>query len=115
MTVEKLFQLMNEQKHKNYAIRISYLEIYNEQVLDLLDDKQSHLMIVEDPVRGVFVPELREIEVEHPNELIDLIVDGNNRRTMASTTANQFSSRSHAILQISVQTTGNSLDMADQI
>lgn len=72
-------------------------------------------MIVEDPVRGVFVPELKEIEVEHPRELIDLIIDGNSRRTMASTSANQFSSRSHAILQISIQTSGNSLEMLDQI
>lgn len=106
---------MQQQHNKKFIIRISYLEIYNEHVRDLLDDKQTQLMIVEDPVRGVFVPELREIEVEHPSELIDLIVDGNNRRTMASTTANQFSSRSHAILQISIQTSGSSLEMADQI
>lgn len=114
-TVEKLFQLMQQQPNKKFIIRISYLEIYNEHVRDLLDDKQTQLMIVEDPVRGVFVPELREIEVEHPSELTDLIVDGNNRRTMASTTANQFSSRSHAILQISIQTSGSSLEMADQV
>lgn len=115
LTVEKIFQLMQEQTDKKFAIRISYLEIYNEHVRDLLDDKQTQLMIVEDPVRGVFVPELREIDVEHPSELIDLIVDGNSRRTMASTSANQFSSRSHAILQISIQTSENTLDMANQV
>ena len=115
LTVEKLFELMSYQSDKQFMIRISYLEIYNEQVIDLLDDKQAQLMIVEDPVRGVFVPELKEIEVSHPTELVELIVDGNSRRTMASTSANQFSSRSHAILQISIQTSGNSLDMIDQV
>lgn len=115
LTVEKLFELMDSHINKKFLIKISYLEIYNEHVIDLLNDQQTQLMIVEDPVRGVFVPELREIEVEHPNELIDLIVDGNNRRTMASTSANQFSSRSHAILQISIQTTCDSLEMVGQI
>jgi kinesin family protein 18/19 len=100
---------MQAQDNKKFAIKISYLEIYNEQVIDLLDERQGQLMIVEDPVRGVFVPERREIEVDHPSELIDLIIEGNGRRTMASTTANQFSSRSHAILQISIQTTESSL------
>jgi hypothetical protein len=115
MTVEKLFMLMDEQLTRKFRIKISYLEIYNEHVIDLLNDSQTQLMIVEDPVRGVLVPDLREIEVEHPNELVEVIVNGNNRRTMASTSANQFSSRSHAILQISIQTSGNSLDMAGQI
>ena len=68
---------MNSHVNKKFVIKISYLEIYNEHVIDLLNDQQTQLMIVEDPVRGVFVPELREIEVEHPDELIDLIVDGN--------------------------------------
>jgi kinesin family member 18/19 len=106
---------MQQHKNKKFGIKISYLEIYNEHVIDLLDDKQAPLMIVEDPVRGVFVPELREIEVDHPSELIELIVNGNNRRTMASTSANEFSSRSHAILQISIQTSENSLRMSNQI
>ena len=115
LTVEKLFELMGEQTEKKFGIKISYLEIYNEHVRDLLDDRQTQLMIVEDPVKGVFVPELREVEVSHPAELVDMIVDGNSRRTMASTSANQFSSRSHAILQISIQASGKSLDMIDQV
>ena len=67
---------------------ISYLEIYNEQVRDLLVQKKSHLMIVEDPMRGVFVPDLKEILVKSADDLMDLILMGNNRRKMASTSAN---------------------------
>ena len=65
-------------------------------------ERSSTLMIVEDPARGVFVPDLAEIVVKDPRELLSLIRVGNSRRTIASTTANQFSSRSHAMLQIIV-------------
>ena len=41
-----------------YDLKVSYLEIYNEQVRDLLTDKSGNLMIVEDPVKGVIVPDL---------------------------------------------------------
>lgn len=115
LTVEMIFELMSQKRDKKFAIKISYLEIYNEQVFDLLDKRSSQLMIVEDPVRGVFVPDLKEIEVSQPTELVGLIIEGNSRRTMASTSANQFSSRSHAILQISIQTSGSSIEMMDQV
>ena len=81
---------------------MSYLEIYNEQVKDLLlpssTDTKSNLMIVEDPVKGIIVPDLTEFHVSKPDELYSLIAMGNARRTMAATFANNFSSRSHAIL-----------------
>ena len=83
LTVEMIFELMSQKRDKKFAIKISYLEIYNEQVFDLLDKRSSQLMIVEDPVRGVFVPDLKEIEVSQPTELVGLIIEGNSRRTMA--------------------------------
>ena len=49
-------------------------------------------MIVEDPIKGVYVPELKEVVVELPEHLMDLILIGNQRRKMASTNSNQFSS-----------------------
>ena len=55
-------------------------------------------MIVEDPVKGVIVPDLNEFKVSSIEELGGLIEIGNSRRTMAPTFANQVSSRSHAIL-----------------
>lgn len=55
-------------------------------------------MIVEDPNKGVIVPDLNEFKVGSPDELATLILMGNQRRTMAPTGANNVSSRSHAIL-----------------
>lgn len=69
-------------------MKISYLEIYNEQVKDLLVDKSANLMIVEDPVKGVIVPDLKEYQVSKPEELQSIIILGNQRRTMAPTGAN---------------------------
>ncbi len=56
---------------------MSYLEIYNEQVRDLLSDKSANLMIVEDPVKGVIVPDLNEFKVGSSEELASLIYMGN--------------------------------------
>lgn len=66
MTVDKLFGLIQEKEEPGLeiSVKISYLEIYNEQVRDLLQAKPAHLMIVDDPEKGVWVPDLKEISVE---------------------------------------------------
>jgi kinesin family member 18/19 len=89
-----------------YKIKISYLEVYNEQIRDLLrEDKSINLIILEDAKQGIIVPGLKECEVNCVSEVILLINKGNSRRTMASTHSNKFSSRSHAIIQISMERT----------
>ena len=104
LACSRIFELLRERDGpaERVAMKISYLEIYNEQVRDLLVERSPTLMIVEDPARGVFVPDLAECDVNDPHELLHLIRVGNARRTIATTGANQFSSRSHAILQISI-------------
>ena len=91
---------------------MSFLEIYNEQVKDLLSEQQfkdfggqaASLRILEDPQRGVFVQDLEEYEVFTVQELENIVKFGNSRRAVASTAANQTSSRSHAILIFNVVT-----------
>lgn len=94
---------INENKHLEFKIKLSYLEIYNEQVKDLLVDNSDNLMILEDQTKGVVITDLTEIQLNNPSEIIKLIEQGNSRRTMASTSSNQFSSRSHAILILSIE------------
>jgi len=79
------------------------LEIYNEQVIDLMVESSPQLMILEEMNRGIIVQDLTEYEVMNSTELLQLIISGNARRFMAATGQNQFSSRSHAILQISIE------------
>lgn len=110
-----LFSVINEASDSVFNVKVSYLEIYNETVIDLLNSHPVPLMIVEDSVRGVVVPDLKEFEVNNSTELLNLIIQGNSRRTMAPTNQNQFSSRSHAILQISLEQKKKVRDVKEEI
>eukprot|EP01022_Parablepharisma_sp_SALTPOND_P024419 TRINITY_DN53_c0_g1_i2.p2 TRINITY_DN53_c0_g1~~TRINITY_DN53_c0_g1_i2.p2 ORF type:complete len:1067 (-),score=116.09 TRINITY_DN53_c0_g1_i2:2428-5628(-) len=108
LSIDSLFHKITEDDTRQYRMKVSYLEIYNEQVKDLLTENLPRtpalgLMLVEDPVKGVVVPELTEYVVHNSKELLQLVLKGNEKRTMAATSVNQFSSRSHAILQIMLE------------
>lgn len=66
-------------------------------------EKRNTLRIQEDPERGVFVKDLSAFEITTVEQLRELIQKGNLNRTMAPTSANQFSSRSHALLQLYIE------------
>ena len=90
----------------DYIIKVSYIEIYNENVIDLLNNESNSsmsLLIIEDPIKGIYCPNVKEYIINNSSELKRLISQGNKRRTMAPTNQNKFSSRSHAILQISLE------------
>ena len=91
-------------KRCEFVLKLSYLEIYNEHVRDLLGSGEN-LLVVEDPLKGVLIPNLKEFEIKSANEAKELIDAGNSIRVMASTAANQFSTRSHAVLQITLEQT----------
>ncbi len=61
------------------------MEIYNEQVIDLMIDNSPSLMILEDLNKGIIVQDLTEYLVTNSNELLGLILTGNARRFMAAT------------------------------
>jgi len=105
LTLEELFRKIQSPGNEEYEfnVKISYLEIYNEQVRDLLKGDDQNLMILEDPQRGVLVADLTETQVYTQNQVMHLIKTGNKKRTMASTAANTFSSRSHAIVQVVIE------------
>ncbi len=92
-----LFQIINK---KDYKIKISYLEIYNEIVRDLLGDG-NNLNIYNDPKNDrPFIKNLKEIEINDTNSFFKYLLDGNNKRAIGETSQNEKSSRSHAVLQI---------------
>ena len=81
---------------------MSYVEIYNEVVLDLLipNARDQYLDLREDPVNGTYIAGVTEFVVKEPKEVMNLLTIGNKRRTTEATMANAESSRSHAICQI---------------
>lgn len=89
-----------------WIVKLSYLEVYNETIYDLLTDDQKALIPCEDSTDlRVKVLGLTEVPVKSKDQILRLLSEGNKRRRMESTAANQVSSRSHAVMQISVNKT----------
>jgi kinesin family protein 3/17 len=84
-------------------VRASYLQIYNENISDLLKTERSSLAIREDKKRGVFVEGLSEWAVRTPHEIYSLMQRGAMVRATASTKMNDVSSRSHAVFIMIVE------------
>ena len=110
-----------DQAAREYLIRFSYLEIYNEQIVDLLAETASSIRILESK-DGVTVRGLREEVVTTPGAILDLLKKGERRRQIGSTNMNKHSSRSHAIVRIWIEskaegangkTRASSLSMVD--
>lgn len=88
-----------------HKVHVSYLEIYNEKVRDLLGQQSSNssthsMRVREHPVNGPYVENLSQHLVTNFKEIYDCMVRGNRERTTASTQMNDSSSRSHAIFTI---------------
>ncbi|KAJ3414063.1 hypothetical protein HDV05_007097 [Chytridiales sp. JEL 0842] len=86
-----------------FLLRVSYMEIYNEVIKDLLSDAPASLKIHEDHARGVFVGGLTEVIVLSPADVDRLIAQGENNRHVGETNMNERSSRSHTILRMVVE------------
>ena len=103
-SISDLFKIINNEKEKNYIIKISYVEIYNEIIKDLLADQSSRnrnqLEIRTDAQKGVILQGAEFKKVTKETDAYKLIMRGNKQRTENPTSYNENSSRSHAILQI---------------
>jgi hypothetical protein len=84
-SIDYLFSQISQIEDYAFNVKISYLEIYNEQVIDLLTDQSQPLLIIEDQIKGVIVPDLKEYVVTSSKELMDIVLEGNKRRTMGAT------------------------------
>uniref|UniRef100_A0A8C8ZMI8 Kinesin-like protein n=1 Tax=Prolemur simus TaxID=1328070 RepID=A0A8C8ZMI8_PROSS len=101
-TVELYRRLEALQEEKRFEVLISYQEVYNEQIHDLLEPK-GPLAIREDPDKGVVVQGLSFHQPASAEQLLEMLTRGNRNRTQHPTDANAASSRSHAIFQIFVK------------
>ncbi|KAL8815117.1 MAG: hypothetical protein Q9223_005715 [Gallowayella weberi] len=103
---EDMFRRIVEyQKDKNltYTVEVSYLEIYNERVRDLLNPStKGNLKVREHPSTGPYVEDLAKLVVRSFPEIQQLMDEGNKARTVAATSMNDTSSRSHAVFTLIV-------------
>lgn len=105
LTMQELFEKISERSQdKTTELSLSYLEIYNETIRDLLVEggSKTGLMLREDSNQAVTVPGLTSHHPKDVQEVMDMIVRGNEYRTVSPTEANATSSRSHAVLQINI-------------
>ncbi|CAJ0599940.1 unnamed protein product [Cylicocyclus nassatus] len=86
-----------------FHIKVSYFEIYNEKIRDLLDPEKVNLSIHEDKNRVPYVKGATERFVGTPDEVLQTIEDGKSNRMVAVTNMNEHSSRSHSVFLITVK------------
>ena len=78
LTLKELFIRMKANKRdSNFNIWVSFLEIYNELIRDLIVVSQDVLEMREDPDKGITVAGLSEVEVESPEDVMELLFFGN--------------------------------------
>uniref|UniRef100_A0A669E4L4 Kinesin-like protein n=1 Tax=Oreochromis niloticus TaxID=8128 RepID=A0A669E4L4_ORENI len=112
--VFKLVKAKDESDGWDYSIGMSYLEIYNEKVLDLLSPNSHDLPIREDKDKNILIPGLTHMNITNFADFDKHFVPATLNRTTASTKLNQRSSRSHAILLIKVVRTQQQLPHRQQ-
>ena len=106
-SLQELFQKVSAMKEDSkFKIKCSFLEVYNETIRDLLSPSSEYLDLREDPVKGMCVAGITEVGgLSSAQDIIDLLHRGNRNRTTEPTSANVTSSRSHAVLQVTVEQT----------
>ena len=93
-----------ETNQTEYTVKVSCMELYNEELQDLLTDRQNKLKIFDDSTgrKGTVVAGLEEINVRDASQIISIVEDAQKRRQMAETNLNKSSSRSHCITTITI-------------
>jgi centromeric protein E len=102
MAAADIFRHVESQPDRIFLVRASFLEIYNEEVRDLLTETNQTLQIREDEDRVPFVQSKEEIVTDFES-LLSVLITGESSRTFASTSMNERSSRSHTIFRITIE------------
>ncbi|XP_057773203.1 kinesin-like protein KIN-7C, mitochondrial [Salvia miltiorrhiza] len=102
LAVKDVFGIIQETPGREFLLRVSYLEIYNEVINDLLNPTGQNLRIREDS-QGTFVEGIKEEVVLSPAHALSLIASGEEHRHVGSNNFNLLSSRSHTIFTLTVE------------
>jgi len=102
MAAKDIFDHIESKANRMFIVRASFLEIYNEEVRDLLTNGDRTVEIREDPRKGVFVQAAEEY-VTDVNSLLGVLFKGEKARSFAATAMNERSSRGHTIFRITIE------------
>ncbi|KAK3639968.1 hypothetical protein LTR56_012142 [Elasticomyces elasticus] len=100
---ERIEAMAGKDANMTSSVEVSYLEIYNERVRDLLNPStKGNLKVREHPSTGPYVEDLAKLVVRSFVEIEGLMDEGNKARTVAATNMNETSSRSHAVFTLTL-------------
>lgn len=102
LAVNSMFDFMTRSEGREFLVRASYMEIYNEKVNDLLDRQNTNLKIREDDGR-IVVSRLKEELVADTAKVMSLLKRGQKLRRIGETNLNERSSRSHTIFRMIIE------------
>ncbi|XP_061178029.1 kinesin-like protein KIF27 isoform X2 [Saccostrea echinata] len=102
--LKDMFDYMQANKEVEYSVKVSYIEIYKEELQDLLDIETpaSNLHVREDDKGNTVIIGAREVECETLDDVMSLLESGSAVRTTGSTQMNEHSSRSHSVFTVNI-------------
>ncbi|KAJ2595166.1 hypothetical protein GGF39_003936 [Coemansia sp. RSA 1721] len=103
LAVKNMFSFVETDPNREYLIRVSFLEIYNEVLRDLLEPAKTNLKIHENAKHEIFVGDLSEHIVFNAEQVEEILAKGDRNRQIGGTNMNERSSRSHTIFRIVVE------------
>ncbi|KAL4567432.1 hypothetical protein LXL04_023016 [Taraxacum kok-saghyz] len=103
LAVHDLFDMIQQEVDREFLLRMSYMEIYNEEINDLLAPEHRKLQIHESIERGIFVAGLKEEIVSSPKQVLEFMDFGEAHRHIGETNMNLHSSRSHTIFRMIIE------------
>ncbi|XP_040571682.1 uncharacterized protein [Lepeophtheirus salmonis] len=115
--IDQIFASIEATQNREFLLRVSYLEIYNENIVDLLaysGGSKKYLQLKEDTEGNVWVDGATEEMVSAPEEVIQCLLYGEQHRHIGATNMNERSSRSHTIFRLIIESSQVSSHEGDQ-
>ncbi|CAL9108720.1 unnamed protein product [Musa textilis] len=106
LSIKDVFSIIQDTPGREFLLRVSYLEIYNEVINDLLDPTGQNLRVRED-AQGTYVEGIKEEVVLSPGHALSFIAAGEEHRHVGSNNFNLFSSRSHTIFTLMIESSAH--------
>ncbi|CAM8926259.1 unnamed protein product [Rhodiola kirilowii] len=112
--VRDIFLKIQEASDREFLVRVSYMEIYNEEINDLFAIENKKLQIHESLERGIYVSGLREEIVSNAEQVLQRLESGEANRHFGETNMNVRSSRSHTIFRMVIESKGKNVNHHDE-
>ncbi|XP_010647681.1 kinesin-like protein KIN-7D, mitochondrial isoform X2 [Vitis vinifera] len=106
LAIKDVFSIIQDTPGREFLLRVSYLEIYNEVINDLLDPTGQNLRVRED-AQGTYVEGIKEEVVLSPGHALSFIAAGEEHRHVGSNNFNLLSSRSHTIFTLMIESSNH--------